>query len=768
MSLTKTREYNFGEFHLKLGSRILEREGVRVPLGSKAFELLAYLASHSGQVVTKEELLKAVWEGAYVEEKNLAQQIMSLRKALLDRADYIATVPGRGYQFTALVQEVPAATPAPQDVAHDVVHAMRKRTHFVIEESVRPAVTAKPRRAWPYAAAALVLIAAGFAAQRFWPRGVPPEAYLGTVVADFTNTTGDAGFDHMVKRAIEIELGQSPFLGVLSDQDTVNTLGLMGMKSDTPLSPAIAREVCERTNQQVLLTGGIASVGRQYLLTMEATNCLTGKLVAAAKAEADSKDRLLGAVDALADRIRAKLGESAKSVERYDVPLSQAATNSLDALRAYSAGQYLDSQEGSSEKQVPLYQKAIELDPQFTLAYLAMARNYYELQEGREAAIYYKKAFDLRDRVGQDERLGIEARYYALGQGDAMKGLTAYEAWAAMYPHDWRPWLNIANLDNQLGNYPAAIEAGNRAVQLNPNGRDYAVAVRAYKNASRFAEAKALMKEGERRGLRRGGNSTFEIAFYEHDKATFDREVKDEEDSQQQLRNYYLGQARSMEGKYGETKQLLQAEMDEDRRLSKDEIVDGVLVELALIAREYGYPAEARAALARISKGYLDGDDVAYEFAMNGDITLAKRYIAVHEIDPHAPTDQAVMVMPRLRSTVAMHEGRLTEALADLEPTRPYEFEGFVTLTNRAAIYMKMGEPAKAVEDYKKILANPGAGFGILYPMARLGLARAEAAVGDVAASRAAYESFLNEWKSADADLPVLKAAKAELAKLGN
>jgi tetratricopeptide (TPR) repeat protein len=335
-----------------------------------------------------------------------------------------------------------------------------------------------------------------------------------------------------------------------------------------------------------------------------------------------------------------------------------------------------------------------------------------------------------------------------------------------MYPHDWRPWLNIANLDNQLGNYPQAIDAGKQAVQLNPNARDYAVAVRAYKNASRFAEAKALMNEAERRGLRRGGNSNFEIAFYEHDKATFDREVKDEEDSQWQLRNYYLGQARSMEGKYAETKQLMQAEMDEDRRLNKGEIADGVLVELALIAREYGYPAEARAALARISKGYLDGNDVAYEFAMNGDITFARRYVAVHEHDPHAPTDQAVIVMPRLRSAVAMQEGRLAEALAALEPARPYELASFVTLTNRAAIYMKMGEPGKAVEDYKKILANPGAGFGVLYPMARLGLARAEAAAGDFPASREAYQGFLSEWKNADADLPVLKAAKAELAKI--
>ena len=341
-------------------------------------------------------------------------------------------------------------------------------------------------------------------------------------------------------------------------------------------------------------------------------------------------------------------------------------------------------------------------------------------------------------------------------------------AWAAMYPHDYRPWSNIANFDNQLGVYPEAIAAGERAIQLNPYyGRAYALTARAYKNASRFAEAKTVLAEWERRKPGPcGDNTTFEVSFYEHDEATFGREVKCAEDQQKQLRNYYLGQARSMEGKYAEAKRLLEEEIDEDRRQGKAEIVDGVLVELATIAREYGYPAEAHAALARISNDYLNNDDAAYEFAMNGDVTYAKRYAAAHEHDPHAPTDQAVIVMPRMRAAVAMQEGKPADALAALEPSRPYMLALFETRTERAAIYMKLGEPAKAAEDYKNIVATPGSGFGVLYPMARLGLARSEAAAGDIASSRAAYQDFLSEWKDADPNLPVIKAAKAELAKL--
>jgi hypothetical protein len=221
-----------------------------------------------------------------------------------------------------------------------------------------------------------------------------------------------------------------------------------------------------------------------------------------------------------------------------------------------------------------------------------------------------------------------------------------------------------------------------------------------------------------------------------------------------------------MEGKYAEAKRLLELEIDEDRQQGKGEIADGVLVELATIARVYGYPAEAHAYLARISKGYLDSDDAALEFALNGDLTYARRYLAAHEHDLHAPTDQAAIVMPQLRAAVAMQEGKPAEALAALEPARPYKLAGFVTRTERAAVYLKLGQPAKAAEDDKSIVEGPGSGFGVLYPMARLGLARAEAAAGDVAASRAAYLSFLSGWKDADPELPVLRAAKMELAKL--
>jgi DNA-binding winged helix-turn-helix (wHTH) protein/Tfp pilus assembly protein PilF len=772
MALANQGSYNFGEFQLNLDLRVLARRGERVPLGSKAYEILTCLVLRAGEVVTKSELFAAVWAESFVEEGALSQQIFSLRKALGDKADYIVTVPGQGYRFMGAVQHVASnAAPGAHHGFESLVQETRERTHMVIEEPMLPQAAARPRITWRTVAPAVAIVAIvaiGTAALRVRHRSVPPEDFIGVVMSDVTNTTGDAGFDLTMKRAIEIELSQSPFLGVLSASEAVNTLKLMGKNPDTPMTPAVAREVCERTNRQVLLTGSIASLAQQYLVTMDATSCLTGQRVASVKAEAHDKGEVLAAVDRVGGEMRAKLGESAGSLQRYDVPLKEAATSSLEALRAYSMAQNLDAQGAAQLTVLPLYQKAVELDPQFALAYEAMAGNYYELQEGRLASANYKKAFDLRDRVGESDRLGFEARYYAYGLGDAVAGLSAFRAWAGMYPHDYRPWVNIANFDNQLGNPTEAIAAGERAIQINPNyTRAYAVTGRAYKNASRFAEAKAVeAKVPSQASNPAGSNTTFEIAFYEHDHATFDRIVKEFEDTQWPLRNYYLGQARSMEGKYAEAKRILDLEIDEDRKLGKGENVDGVLVELATIARVYGYPAEAHAYLARISKGYLDSDDAAFEFAMSGDVTYAKRYLAAHEHDQHAPTDQAAIKIPRMRAVVAMREGEFAEALEALEPARPYDLAGFDTRILRAAIYSKMHQPGKAAEEYKNIVDGPGSGFGVSYPLAQLGLARAEAAAGNLAASRAAYQSFLDEWKDADPDVPLLKAAKLELAGL--
>ena len=511
MSLTSKRIYQFGEFELRVSARLLARDGKPVPLGSKAFEVLTCLVMRAGDVVTKDELLKTVWPESFVEEGNLSQHVFALRKALGDRAGYIVTVPGRGYQFTESVRELselPAAQPA--ETGSFLLQRTRERTHIVIEESSttsdaaapdgtelmappslepinpdpstgnslrtvrssmtimdqdelavngppqavdRPAASLLPepheprsnRRSLAVIAsvAVVALLAGGYFLRRLARK---PSTNQRIVLAELDNRTGDPGFDDVLRNALKIDLDQSPYMDVMSEPEELSTLRLMGQKPETLFLPQIAREVCERSNRQVLITGTIARVGQEYLLTLEATDCDSGKLLAGAKAEASNKEQTLAALDSASATLRRGLGESAESLERFQVPIAQATTSSLEALKQYSIGEYLLGRIGKEESEVlPFFQHAAELDPQFAMALTAIATSYSSLGEYEAAVPYYQKAFSLSGQVSEKERLYIRAHYYTDDVRDISQGLQAYQMWAETYPRDWGPWLDIAN-----------------------------------------------------------------------------------------------------------------------------------------------------------------------------------------------------------------------------------------------------------------------------------------------------------------------------------
>ncbi len=325
MLATSKSIYHFGEFHLEPGARLLARKGQRVPLGSKAFEVLLCLVRHPGEVVTKDELLKTVWPNSFVEENNLSQHIFSLRKALTDRADYIVTVPGRGYQFTGRVLEITPAVPKPQPVervetepvAAVVEEAVPAVAAPVVEEAavdlpvdVAPMPRGRPWLWW--GGAGLALAAVVVAAGSMRPRPGRTVTRSRVVLAEFSNMTGDATFDRTLERALEIELEQSPNLEVVSEREAMMALEGMGRRSDEAMTPEVARAVCERGKGQVLVAGSIASVGGEYLVTVQAMDCKTGKELAGSKAEAGSKEKVLGALDKVADRVGAGLEGGAK------------------------------------------------------------------------------------------------------------------------------------------------------------------------------------------------------------------------------------------------------------------------------------------------------------------------------------------------------------------------------------------------------------------------------------------------------------------------
>lgn len=380
--------YRFDGFELDPIRRVLSRADKPVLLAPKAFDVLAYLVLNPGRVVTKDELLKAVWPESFMEEGNLAQYISSLRKALGDKARLIATISGRGYQFGAQVLTTQILTEQSQSGLPDArpgdifVQRVRERTRVVYEDGspahaflALPAMATSRRNTairWggvSLLAAALIALAAFLA----WKHFAPLPQIRKVMIADFANTTGDPAFDHTLKRALEIDLEQSPYIDVMSEREVMSTLQLMGLNSASAITPGIAKELCERSNRQVLLTGNIASMGPVFLLTLEATDCASGKELAGAKAEAASKEQVLAALDSVADHLRRELGESIQSLENYQVPIANATTPSLEALKSYSIGQYLDAQGKSEDETLPFYQKAVELDPQFAMANGAIA-----------------------------------------------------------------------------------------------------------------------------------------------------------------------------------------------------------------------------------------------------------------------------------------------------------------------------------------------------------------------------------------------------------
>jgi DNA-binding winged helix-turn-helix (wHTH) protein/tetratricopeptide (TPR) repeat protein len=778
MSAIELQEFWFDEFHLRVGARVLERAGVAVPIGAKAFDLLTHLVVNAGRVVSKDQLLQSVWHSSHVDESNLAQQVLALRRALGDRSGLVVTIPGRGYQFTGAVRSTASALPAGMSV-ETITQTVRERSTILIEEPmpVQPRLGSPVRSRsrgsiWWISGGLVVLVAA--AAAVFWVRAHRPatQEFRTLVVADFVNTTGDATFDQTLKRAVEIEVGQSPAFGVMGGGETVGLLRSMGQKPDVPLLGEVAREVCVRGGRQTLLSGAISTVGQKYLLTLEATDCNTGKKLAAVKARASSKDDVLGAVDSLADQMRAKLGESATSKAEYQIPLTEATTPSLEAWKAYVMGLTMTNQ--GKDGAAAFFERAIELDPKFAMAWGALANEHTNLQEPVLAAQEYKKAFDLSANVSMYEKLILRAHYYDQGLNDIPEGIRAYQLWAQTYPHEWPPVVNICNAYTQLGQPNAGLPACRLAQVMQPRkALSYTVLIRALTHAGRFEEARAAARTAAEHGV---DNASVHCLLYilavkEHDLAATVSQTQwagEHSDSYSIWYFPYLqAMAASMDGRYGEAKKRFQASVDAARQASLTETARDVLLDEARVEYLLGLPAEAKKTLAKVSAADLEWPDAVYLRALLGDPAPAEKYLAAHRDDGHLGTINAYIEIPQIRAAVAMQRGKPLEAIAALEKSRPYELSNIDVPSLRAEAYLKSGQAKLAILEYQKILANPGADQSSpTYSLALLGLARAYAAEGEPSLSHVEYESFLAAWKDADADLPALKAARVEMDRL--
>ncbi|MGA7316647.1 MAG: winged helix-turn-helix domain-containing protein [Silvibacterium sp.] len=439
--------YEFGPYRIDPGKRLLLRGDETVPLPAKVFDILLVLVQQGQEVVSKDDLMKTVWPDSFVEESNLTQSIFLLRKALGETAQdhrYIVTVPGRGYRFAEKVREIADGALLERHSIHTVTieetDTPRKGASFI------SLLSRLPQRPWYLVLGAGTIVAVGAVASVFFlhmrRQSALNEADL-VLVSDFVNTTGEPVFDDTLKQALTVKLAESPYFNVVPDSDTRKTLILMGRSPDERLVPPIARDACQRAGAKVVVGGSILGLGDKYLLDLDAINCLTGTKLAHEEIKASNIEQVLRRLGQLIPSLRRKLGESLPSIEKFDTPIEQATTRSLSALKAYTSGDKKRAQ-GQDAESISFYKMAIELDPDFAIAYARLGTFYSNLSQPDLAGDYLHKAFERRERVSEKEKFYIQAHYYEDATKETDKANETFRLWTEVYPHDFLAFNSLS------------------------------------------------------------------------------------------------------------------------------------------------------------------------------------------------------------------------------------------------------------------------------------------------------------------------------------
>ena len=485
---TRSRIFRFGPFEVDIGERELTKHGTRIKLQGQPFVILEILLARAGRVVTRDEIRETLWPSdTFVDfEHGLNTSVKKLRQVLCDSADepsYIETVRGVGYRFIAPVEVEleESESPAPLNGAPEENEQLAIAGETVVEEPAAASLSLPlPTAQTPYLnlrkatvfvlAAVVVLLAAG--ALLFYRHRVNRQNNLTendtVVLADFDNSTGDPIFDETLKTALNLSLRQSPFLNVLSDTKVAKTLQLMTRPAGTKLTPDLARELCQRAGSKAYIAGAIGSLGKQYVLALEAVNCQSGEALAREQVTAASRDQVLAELGVAASRLRAKLGESLAGVQKFDTPLPEATTFSLEALQAFSLGRKVLNEKGPAAA-LPYRQRAIEIDPNFAMGYLVVGDSYMNMSEPGRARDYYAKAFQLREHTSQREKLAILASYYSVGTGELEKAAQTYLQEIENYPRVDSAYGNLGSVYSEQGRYEKALEVTKEAARLSPD-----------------------------------------------------------------------------------------------------------------------------------------------------------------------------------------------------------------------------------------------------------------------------------------------------------
>jgi len=754
----------FASFTLDLHAGELRRNGSRIRLQDQPFQVLALLTRRAGEVVTREELREYLWPAdTFVDfDNSLNAAVAKIREALADSPEepkFIETLPRRGYRFIAKI-ETPRAKRIP----------------------ALSAVPSPPRLQWLIAALLLAILlgATGNWFKRRFSRRLTDKDTL--VLADFDNGTGDPVFDDTLKQALAVQLQQSPFLNLVPDQQVRETLRFMERSPNELVTGAVAQEICERQGGKVVVQGAIKSLGSHYVLILNAITCNTGASIAEEQVEVATKEQVLQALGGIASRLRGELGESLTLVGKYDTPVAEATTSSLDALRAYSLG-VKEQEKGNDAAAIPFFKRAIDLDPNFALAYMRLyiadwLIGEYEL--GREAAA---KAFSLRDRVSEREKLSIQALYHDIVTGDLEKIVEADELWAKTYPREAIPHASLATNYNLIGSYETAIEESKAAIRIAPRATfgygNLAIAERGLNhwNESRlnFEHLIAMGSDSEAYA------SLLAVAFAQGDQAATQKYLGLAagriQESDTPAFQFNQAEMAAFQGKLRTAREFVDAAVRSADRIGLKQNQSSMLAQESRWEAQLGNRRRAREA-AKSAAHRARGIDVelnaALALALGGDPQSAEKMASSLEHSRPNDTVLKTVSVPLLRSTIALEKGDPRRALELLKLSERYElgiglyyFPALMPTYTRGEAYLRMGDGPRAVVEFQKVLNHRGSGpISLNYVLAQLGLGQANLLVGNVAGARIAYRDFLSLWGDADPEIPILKQARAEYAKL--
>lgn len=770
--------YEFGPFEVNDVSGELLKHGHRVKLQEQPFRLLVILLENAGQVVTREQIQSRIWQGnTFVDfDGSLRVAMRKLREALGDDAEnprYIETIPKRGYRFLA-----PAVRPSGS--VNEPGTAMSSA-----ERGGGP----RPSKKWIFASPVLLLAAIGTATfLLFFHRGRVLRETDTVVVADFTNSTGDSVFDDTLRQGLAVALEQSPFLSLISEQRIQQTLRLMDQPAGARLTPEVAREICERTASAAVLDGSIATLGSHYVLGLHAQDCHTGDVLAEEQVQAARKEDVLNALGQIASQFRTRVGESLATVEKHSTPLAEATTPSLEALKAYTAALKVSSSRGDAAA-LPLFKHAVEIDPKFAMAHAWLGLMYADVGESSLSAQSTRTAWQLRERASDAEKFYIAVSYDLHVTGNMEKAEQDCEAWVQTYPRVISPHALLAAwVYPNSGKYEKAIEEAKKSIELNPDSAlSYYQLAFNYAYLDRLGEAENALRKASERKLEIADFALqrYDLAFLRGDtpgmqrEAALGREKSGVEDWISDREAFVLAYSGHLQQAIQTSRHAADLAGQSDQRGRAALFETGAALWEAFFGKALAAKQSAVAALG-ISRDRDVEYGAAFAQALSGDSFQAQAVAA--DLERRFPEDTSVKFtyLPTIRALIALNRSEPSGAIELLQNGESYDlgtplcsYPGFFGMLYpvyvRGLAYLAGGQGAEAAAEFQKILSHRGIVVSDpIGALAHLQLGRAYQLQGDKAKAKAAYSNFLLLWKDADFNIPVLKQAKLEYAKLSS